>query len=113
MDQKLAFTLDPARSAGLAAFAGKEVVLGLRPENFANGTAHGGAAFEAVIQSLEPAGADTYAHVACNGISFIARVSSKEHLRLNQKREVSFEPGHARWFDAATGEAIPLLETNS
>ena len=98
--------LDRAKSKNLERFVDKEVVFGIRPENIGNGTFQSGASFEGVVELIEPVGAETYVHLAHRAASFVARAPSQENLTLNQKRVLNFDLSAARFFDAATGEAI-------
>ena len=85
---------------------GKDVTFGIRPENIGNGTTPGDAVVDAVVQLIEPVGAETYVHLAHGNVSFVARASSNEHVTLNQSRRLSFDLHAAHFFDAATAEAI-------
>ena len=65
-----------AATPGRAALAGREVLLGIRPEALTEAgtsTHPGQASFEATIDILEPTGADTYAFISLGGKSVTAR----------------------------------------
>ena len=102
--------LDDASAPPLRAYAGKSVVLGLRPEDIACGLhqpdAPPGCTAEAVVEVVQPLGAETYLHLVSQAHSFVARVRATDHFSAQQSASLSFEMRHARFFDPASGMAI-------
>ena len=90
----------------LANHNGKDVVLGLRPENITEQIGAAGQAVEAVAEVIEPLGAETYLYAAKAGHSFVARVAPGENIRAKKSVSLAFDMDRAHFFDAATGKAI-------
>jgi multiple sugar transport system ATP-binding protein len=88
----------------------KPVVLGVRPEAITlKGEPDGARAqwtVPAVVQRVEMAGSDAFAHLASGGDSFVARVSTADAIKRNQKVSAVFDLRQAHCFDAASGRAI-------
>ncbi|MDO5604837.1 MAG: sn-glycerol-3-phosphate ABC transporter ATP-binding protein UgpC [Paracoccus sp. (in: a-proteobacteria)] len=97
-------------SLDLAGVAGRPqegagVIIGLRPEHIRAG--HGaGVGFSAVVQVVEPLGADTLVHVSIGDAILTARLEPHEHPRPGQRLDLSVAPGRIRLFDAETELAL-------
>jgi multiple sugar transport system ATP-binding protein len=89
---------------------GKQVVLGIRPEQIAclpmpaDGLPEHG--MEAVVEVVQPLGSETYLHLAGHAHSFVARVSATDPFRAGQKVSLTFDARHAHLFDPGSGVAI-------
>ena len=98
-------------SAGtLQAYLGKQVILGIRPENIMRAAGAGEAlleqAVEAVVDVVQPMGSETHIHLAGGAHPFVARVPASDPVRAGQKLSLTFEMGSARFFDPETHRAI-------
>jgi multiple sugar transport system ATP-binding protein len=97
-------------AARLAGRAGREIVLGLRPEDIAEGAAAGGSApghaVEAVADVIEPLGPETHLYSRSGGHAFVARVPSGSRPGPREKISLVFDMRQAHFFDPGTGAAI-------
>ena len=103
-------TLPAARVGALAAHAGRETILGLRPEAITEGSAGGSASDESVVDCLievvEPAGADTYVITHLGGKEVVARTSPDAGIRAGETFPLAFRLDKAVFFDPDTHERI-------
>ncbi len=95
-----------AKSAELAPYIGKEVIMGIRPEDM-----HDEAAFlsnnpdytvSSYVEVTEMMGAETYLYLTVNGVSFTARVSQRTTAKINDTIKIGLEMAHAHFFDKDT-----------
>jgi multiple sugar transport system ATP-binding protein len=75
---------------------GMEILLGVRPEDihdrlFQTGAVTEGNTVIAMVQLVEPVGAETHVHLDAGGARFIARVHPDNPLEMNQPMEVVFD----------------------
>jgi multiple sugar transport system ATP-binding protein len=87
----------------------KPATLGVRPEHIrVNGAAEDGAteSYPAVVDIVEPMGADTLIWLKVEGQTISARVESNEHYEPGQKVKVRFRINLASVFDDATTNRI-------
>ena len=90
----------------LQSFAGKPLILGIRPENISLGAAGNGAEFEARIEMIEPLGWEAHLQLIRRDRLFTARISATDQLRSNQTVSFSIQMEKAHFFDPATQKAI-------
>ena len=99
-------TLPAGRAEGLAARAGGEAILGIRPEAITEVSADGAANAEAVvgclIEVVEPAGADTYVVTHLGGKEVVARTSPDAGIRAGETVPLAFRLDKAVFFDPDT-----------
>ena len=90
----------------------KEIILGVRPENFYDEQAMLNTANLAKItinvEVSELLGAETYIYSNYNGQSFVARVSSATNVRNHSKINLMLDMDKVHFFDAQTEERINL-----
>jgi len=80
-----------------AAFRGKELILGIRPEHLM--PAHAGDAIIAgVVELVEDLGADRFIHVDCSGVSVVLRWSGQESFRRGDRLGLTASAGKFHWF---------------
>jgi len=106
----LALKLDAALTSPLQPYLGKPVVLGIRPEHITCGppppdTAHEDAV-QAVVELVQPMGADTCLHLTGHARSLVARVSARQPASPNQPLSLSFDLRHAHFFDPTSGTVV-------
>ncbi|MBL0059506.1 MAG: sn-glycerol-3-phosphate ABC transporter ATP-binding protein UgpC [Elusimicrobia bacterium] len=75
---------------------GLEILLGVRPEDihdrlFQTGAVTEGNTVIAMVQLVEPVGAETHVHLDAGGTRFIARVHPDNPLEMNQPMELVFD----------------------
>jgi multiple sugar transport system ATP-binding protein len=109
-----AFTLPvaPEKQGQLAAYEGKQVVLGIRPENIhaAQFTPAGISAqrIEADVDVTESMGNELVLHLMLDGKQFLARVDPRTDVRPGQRIEAAMDIERLHTFDAETRESIGL-----
>ena len=90
----------------LEAYAGKEVIMGIRPENVHNEEdlieLHKDGIVEADVEVTELMGAETYLYMNCEGQSINARVSPTNTARPGDKIKIAFETAKIHLFDKET-----------
>ena len=90
----------------LEAYAGKEVIMGIRPENVHNEedliAIHKDGLVEADVEVTELMGAETYLYMICEGQSINARVSPTNTARPGDKITIAFETAKIHLFDKDT-----------
>jgi multiple sugar transport system ATP-binding protein len=102
--------LDAASAVPLRSYIGKPLVFGIRPEHLIcsppSPETSVGCTVEAVVELVQPMGAETYLHLASHACSFVARVPSAHPAIPNQAISVSFDLRHAHFFDPASGSTL-------
>jgi multiple sugar transport system ATP-binding protein len=96
-------------AASLKNFTGKKIILGIRPEKLnvsKSVTGPNGSNIEAVVEVIEPLGAETFLYLGRGKKSLVARMNGGELARVNEKLGVGFDLSEAQFFDAQTGKAI-------
>ena len=110
-------------AGGLAAWAGREAIFGIRPEaitevpadDIADGAAGGGVAgdiasrtatAECLVEVVEPAGADTYVVTRLGGREVVARMSPDCKARAGETIPFAFRLDKAVFFDPETHARI-------
>jgi multiple sugar transport system ATP-binding protein len=98
-----------ARAERLAAFEGKPIVLGLRPEDISSAAAEALAdapRFLAKVNVVEPMGSETYVYLLAGGLQFVSRMEAHKRFRPGDAVEVPVNMNKAHFFDAQTEERI-------
>ncbi len=99
--------LDENASRALHSHAGRAVTLGLRPEHIVPAArGNGSRDVEAVLERIEPAGADTLAWFSTGAHPFIARGPDDDFPKTTGPFPLNFKMAHALFFDPATGAAL-------
>jgi len=106
----LSIALDEALARRSAAFHGKSVILGVRPEAI-----HDSAALaspdplrtaEVAVEVSESMGSETLLYLDTGASSFVARVSPTDRFEAGQRIRVTFDLANAHLFDPASGLAL-------
>ena len=102
------FTLDARLSALGAAYVGKEIVFGVRPEDVQESAADApaGQTIEVKVEVSEPMGAETFLYLSTGATSFIARVRPTDRFDVGQSVKVGFKMDSAHLFDPATEQVL-------
>ncbi len=99
-----------AKRAELKPYIGKEVVLGIRPEDLHDDEAflstYPDAAVKAFVEVTEMMGAETYLYLMINGVQFTARVNQRTTAKINDTVKVGFDVNHIHFFDKDTEQTI-------
>jgi len=99
------------RASGLAAYGGKEVMFGIRPEALtdhdgADRTARQVVEAECLIDVVEPAGSDTFAVTRLGGKEVIARLRADAAVSAGQHTRLAFNLDKAVFFDTQSQQRI-------
>ncbi len=97
----------PNAPAELGAYAGQEVVFGIRPEALtdpdgADRSAKTLGEGECLIEIVEPAGSDTFAVTKLGGKEVAARLRADARINAGQKARLAFNLDKAVFFDPRT-----------
>ncbi len=99
-----------AQGAQLESFVGKNVVLGIRPEDVHDEEDFiqkaGGAHAVCGVEVTELMGAETYLYLNCEGAALTARVSPDTPAKAGDQRQIAFDLEKMHIFDKATEAAI-------
>ncbi len=92
----------------LAAYAGRQVTLGIRPEDIreASEEAPPGVSFEAVVEVIEPLGSEVLLDMKVGPNPVVARVPPSTTARVHEKIRLSVDPAKIHIFDPHTECAI-------
>lgn len=92
-----------------AHYHGRELLLGIRPENILIRHVEGnGAVFplDSSIQLQEPTGADNFVHFNWENCQFLSRVSPEHTFRTGEQCTFYGQLSHASFFDPTTGNRV-------
>jgi multiple sugar transport system ATP-binding protein len=97
-----------SRAKALAAYAGKPVTMGVRPEELreANSQDPANTVFEATVEVVEPIGHEIYLDVKAGPVELIARVSPDTPAKVGQKIRLAATVEKLHAFDPQTEKAI-------
>jgi multiple sugar transport system ATP-binding protein len=102
--------LSPEHSAKLSGRSGLPVILGLRPEDIGLSTGGVGTAVDstvdAVVELVEPLGAETLFHLTTGAHAMVARLGAAERNAPGQKVRAAFALAGFHFFDSTTEQAI-------
>ena len=104
-DGTISVRLPAAERAGATAFVGTPMVLGIRPEDIAvsqtpTGQGAGAGSFPAVVEIVEPLGAETNLHVGTGAHTVVCRTQqSLDHREAGQRMRFEMNLTNAHLFD--------------
>ncbi|MFG0843484.1 sn-glycerol-3-phosphate ABC transporter ATP-binding protein UgpC [Pseudomonas putida] len=102
---------------GLAAdeLEGREIILGIRPEQIALGAADGNGlpGIRAEVQVTEPTGPDLLVFVTLNQTKVCCRLAPDVVCRVGDTLNLQFDPARVLLFDADNGERLHLASTGA
>jgi multiple sugar transport system ATP-binding protein len=110
IEPRISMRLENDIAMRMEAYAGKKIVFGIRPEKIhraqrITGVADG-RSVEAVVEVIEPAGAETFLYFARGKRTLAVRMAGGNQAKVNEKLALSLDMTEARFFDPATGKAI-------
>ena len=96
---------------GLESFAGREILLGIRPEQITaapggSGATSRDAVLDCRVDLVEPTGPDTYVHTRINDTRTIGRLHPSVPARPGATLALDLDLGRAVYFDPANGARI-------
>ena len=87
-------------------YLGKEVIMGVRPEDIHDDEAfistYPDAVCNAYVEVTELLGAETYLYLTINGSQFTARVNQRSNAKLGDNIKVGFDANKLHFFDKDT-----------
>ena len=94
----------------ISSYEGKEIIFGIRPEDihdklFVSSDASPDDTIKAVVEIVEPMGAEVFLYIAAGKSSFIARVGGHDKPDVGQDLDLVFDMSKVHFFDKDT-EAI-------
>jgi multiple sugar transport system ATP-binding protein len=103
--------LPVTQANGLSAYAGKEIVFGIRPEALtdpdgADRNARSLVEGECLIEVVEPAGSDTFAVTKLGGKEVVARLRADARIAPGQHTRLAFNLDKAVYFDPQSQQRI-------
>ncbi|MBW9062951.1 ABC transporter ATP-binding protein [Rhizobium herbae] len=103
--------LPVAQVNGLSAYAGKQIVFGIRPEALtdpdgADRNARSLVEGECLIEVVEPAGSDTFAVTKLGGKEVVARLRADARIAPGQHTRLAFNLDKAVYFDPQSQQRI-------
>lgn len=108
--ERLRLPIDKKNQRRLAAYAGKRVVLGLRPEHIGPGQARGKAIVKvkAYVEVVEPMGNELllYFTTVKGGNQYVARYGAEVIPAAGKWMELGFDMTQAHYFDEVSNKAI-------
>jgi multiple sugar transport system ATP-binding protein len=89
-------------------YKGQTVTLGVRPEDLRVGTSTDSPdlSFEAVVEVVEPLGAEILLDTRAAGQQIVARVEPTVKTKSHEKIRLAFIPDRVHFFDAKTEQVI-------
>jgi multiple sugar transport system ATP-binding protein len=97
---------EPPQATALRAWHGREVVLGLRPEDLQPLDDDKSARLHARLELLEPVGNEIFLNLRYGGQALVSRVSPRPLASPGSTVALGFAPQQLHFFDAATGTRI-------
>ncbi|KAF1710531.1 sn-glycerol-3-phosphate ABC transporter ATP-binding protein UgpC [Pseudoxanthomonas kalamensis DSM 18571] len=85
---------------------GRDVVLGVRPEDLQPAAAADSEALRAVVEGVEPVGNETFLHLRLGGIELVSRIAPHDPPTLGASLSMTLDPRHLHWFDPDDGARI-------
>jgi len=94
---------------------GREIILGIRPEQIALGTGEGNGlpGIRADVQVTEPTGPDLLVFVTLNQTKVCCRLAPDVACRVGDSLNLQFDPARVLLFDAASGERLDVSTANA
>ncbi|MBQ8297709.1 MAG: sn-glycerol-3-phosphate ABC transporter ATP-binding protein UgpC [Ruminococcus sp.] len=101
---------DSKVNSDLPKYVGKEIILGIRPENihdeemFLSNATTG--IIDTTVEITEMMGAETYLYLLCEGMPLTARVSPRSTAKPQDEIKVALDPNRIHLFDKETEKTI-------
>ena len=109
-EKKYQVILPGSKTEAAKAYIGKDVVMGIRPEDINDEEVVLSVAttgiVDATVEVSEMMGAETYLYLSCAGQNMIARVSPRTTTKNGDQVRVAFDPTKIHLFDKETEKTI-------
>src|SRR5690606_31548352 len=95
-------------AARLRSHVGREVTLGMRPEDLrvANSADPAGCCFDAVVEVVEQLGSEILLDVSVGNATMVAAVDPSLRTKVDEKLRLAVNPDRLHFFDVETEAAI-------
>ncbi len=101
---------EKARKLEELGYMGKEVIMGIRPENILDGQTcpdlHTACVVEAGVEVVEMLGSETLLHVKIEDTDFVARVNPKKQVKAGDIIKLALDADKVHIFDKETEKTI-------
>ena len=104
VNETLAITLPEEWIPALATMEGKQVTLGVRPENIVPGS--GADKIQATVEVVEPLGSETLLHLRVGIQALVVKAGPDYKPSIGERINISFEMNKAHVFNTETGITI-------
>uniref|UniRef100_UPI003867D9DA ABC transporter ATP-binding protein n=1 Tax=Phocaeicola sp. TaxID=2773926 RepID=UPI003867D9DA len=104
--KEIALPADKSKKLIAGGYAGKEVIMGIRPEHVKEAGANAPFTVEANVNVFELLGAEVYLYVDIAGESVTVRESSSVKARVDDKLHLTFDVDKIHVFDKETEQVI-------
>lgn len=108
--EKLSFELPKSAEKALSSYVGREILLGIRPEDIHAEELYRGfdnmPKLAVTVELAEMMGAELYVHFTLAGSKMIARVPSRMTVAVHDTVELAFDLNKLCFFDKETGRSI-------
>jgi multiple sugar transport system ATP-binding protein len=101
----LRIPVPPARTERLRAYKGQSITIGVRPEDLQIAT-NGRAAFDALVEVVEPLGSEILLDVKVGPHVIVARVDPTVRAKVHETIRLAVDPERLHFFDPKTEAAI-------
>ncbi len=105
-DEKIKIPEGKASKPGFSDYIGKEVIMGIRPEDIHDDevflSTYPEATCNAYVEVTEMLGAETYLYLKINDTQFTARVHQRSNSKLGDSIKVGFDANKLHFFDKDT-----------
>jgi len=108
-DSGFEITVPPAKVEAVKAYDGKQVILGIRPEDIGSAAAEGLAGapkITATVNVIEPMGSESYVYLTAGETKFISRVDAHRKFTIGAEAAPAVFVDKVQFFDPQTEERI-------
>jgi multiple sugar transport system ATP-binding protein len=103
----LTLTLPDAKAKKLSAYSGRQVTLGIRPEDLIEKSdARENNTVVSRVEVVEPMGNETFVHVSMGADTVVARVSARSLPAVFSEYPIQFDMNKSHFFDTETEQVI-------
>ncbi len=103
---RVSIELPSAASALARPYAGKALVLGIRPEDLSVATESSGPTFSAKIEVSEPMGSETFLYLNTGQTDFVSKVQSDHRFQMGDSIPICMDLSRIHFFDPETEKVV-------
>lgn len=105
-NKKFVAEIPDSKSGALKNYAGKKIILGIRPEDIREKKDETGSQVDVDLDVVEPMGNEIFLYFNINDSQVVARIPAREKPQAGERMRLYLEMGKAHFFDPKTEEAI-------